>query len=61
MAFCTFGYCFNNRDLLSGVMIHHKLMNDAAFDFLELLLKFVVNRKNFLPVHFKDLAEAEVY
>ena len=42
-------------------MIHHKLMNDAAFDFLELLLKSVVNRKSFLPVHFKDLAEAEVY
>ena len=61
MAFCTFGYCFKNRDLLCGVMIHHKLMNDAAFDFLELLLKSVVNRKNFLPVHFKDLAEAEVY
>jgi hypothetical protein len=42
-------------------MIHHKLMNDGAFDFLELLLKSVVNRKSFLPVHFKDLAEAEVY
>jgi len=42
-------------------MIHHKLMNDAAFDFLELLLESIVNRKNFLSVHFRDLAEAEVY
>ena len=61
MAFCTSGYCFKNRGLLCWVMIHHKLMNDAAFDFLELLLKSAVNRKSFLPVHFRDLAEAEVY
>ncbi len=45
----------------AGPLLHHKLLNDAAFDFLELLLKSAVNRKSFLPVHFKDLAEAEVY
>jgi len=38
-----------------GVMIHHRLMNDAAFDFLELLLKKIAAQKGLQPAHFKEL------
>ena len=40
-----------------GIMIHHQIMNHAAFDFLEILLKGLVNRKKKIQlVNFKDLA-----
>jgi len=38
-----------------GIMIHHQRMNDAAFDFLEMLLKSMVRHKAFQLVHFKHL------
>ena len=42
-------------------MIHHQLMNDAAFDFLEAFLRLLVKRKGLYPVHFKDLVDSKVY
>ncbi len=41
------GYC--------GIMIHHQMMNHAAFDFLEILLKALVNHKKIHLFNFKDL------
>ena len=38
-----------------GIMIHHQRMNDAAFDYLEILLKALVKHRELEPVHFKDL------
>jgi peptidoglycan/xylan/chitin deacetylase (PgdA/CDA1 family) len=38
-----------------GIMIHHQLMNPAAFDFLEILLKTFTNQPNIHLVTFKDL------
>ena len=40
---------------LSGVMIHHQMMNDAAFDFLEVLLKALTSYPDVHLVHFKDM------
>jgi peptidoglycan/xylan/chitin deacetylase (PgdA/CDA1 family) len=40
-----------------GIMIHHRLMNDAAFDFLELLLKIIAAQKGLQPANFKELIE----
>lgn len=45
----------------SGIMIHHQLMNDAAYDFLEILLKALINRKKIQLVNFKDLADLKVF
>ena len=42
-----------------GIMIHHRMMNDAAFDFLEILLKKLVENPYLRLVHFKDLAEKQ--
>ncbi|MCP4686988.1 MAG: polysaccharide deacetylase family protein [Desulfobacterales bacterium] len=42
---------------LIGVMIHHQRMNDAAFDFLELLIRELTRPRDFHPVTLKDLAE----
>jgi peptidoglycan/xylan/chitin deacetylase (PgdA/CDA1 family) len=44
----------------SGIMIHHQLMNDAAFDYLEILLKILTNRKKIQLINFKDLADFKV-
>jgi hypothetical protein len=44
-----------------GIMIHHQLMNAAAFDFLERLLKSLLNHKNLQAVHFRDLVEAKIF
>jgi hypothetical protein len=41
-------------------MIHHRMMNDAAFDFMEILLKALAESPNLQPVHFRDLAENRV-
>jgi hypothetical protein len=38
-----------------GIMIHHQRMNDAAFDFLELLMQAFSHYKNLCLVHLKDL------
>ena len=43
-----------------GIMIHHRMMNGAAFDFMELLLKKLVENPKLQPVHFRDLAESKV-
>ena len=46
------GYC--------GVMIHHQLMNAAAFDFLELLLKALTKNPAIQILNFKDLASRKI-
>ncbi len=43
-----------------GIMIHHRMMNDAAFDFMEILLKALTESPDLQPVHFRDLAENRV-
>ena len=46
------------RALLSGfcgIMIHHQRMNQAAFEFLEVLLGVFSGCRDFSVVHFKDL------
>jgi peptidoglycan/xylan/chitin deacetylase (PgdA/CDA1 family) len=40
-----------------GFMIHHQRMNDAAFDFLEILLKLLAMRREVQLVHFKELID----
>lgn len=40
-----------------GIMIHHKRMNDSAFDFLGLLLKELARHNHFYLVNLKDLAK----
>ena len=47
------GYC--------GIMIHHQMMNDAAFDFLEILLKMLVNHPTIRLVNFQDLVSQKGY
>lgn len=44
-----------------GIMIHHRMMNDAAFDFMQILLKALVGSPALQPVHFKDLAENRLF
>jgi hypothetical protein len=41
---------------LCGIMIHHQRMNEAAFDFLEMLLGIIVKRKEIQLVNYRDLA-----
>jgi len=43
-----------------GIMIHHRMMNGAAFDFLEILLMALVKNHEMQLVHFRDLAENRV-
>jgi peptidoglycan/xylan/chitin deacetylase (PgdA/CDA1 family) len=40
-----------------GIMIHHQMMNKAAFDFLEVLLKTLINQKNMQIVNIRHLVE----
>jgi peptidoglycan/xylan/chitin deacetylase (PgdA/CDA1 family) len=42
-----------------GIMIHHRKMNKAAFDFLEILLKILKRHKRIRLVNFKNLAETQ--
>lgn len=42
-----------------GIMIHHQRMNDAAFAFLELLLRNLSGRKRLQLVNLKDLCDAD--
>jgi hypothetical protein len=37
-------------------MIHHQMMNAAAFEFIEILLKTLVKSHKLQPLHFRDLA-----
>ena len=39
-----------------GIMIHHQRMNEAAFDFLEMLIRILVKRRDLQLVSYKDLA-----
>jgi hypothetical protein len=41
---------------ICGIMIHHQLMNAAAFEFLEVLLTSIVNQKGVAPTDFRGLA-----
>ena len=43
-----------------GIMIHHRMMNGAAFDFIEILIKTLVENPVLQPVHFRDLAQSRV-
>ena len=43
-----------------GIMIHHQLMNDAAFGFLEILLKALKNQNHMQLVHLGDLAKIKI-
>jgi len=45
----SYGYC--------GIMLHHKYMNDNAFDFLELFLNITGRYKNIRPANLKTMAE----
>ena len=40
---------------ICGIMIHHQLMTDAAFEFLEVLLTSIVNQKGVLLTDFRGL------
>ena len=42
-----------------GFMIHHQKMNNAAFDFLEMLLKLLAERRKLDLVHFKELIDRD--
>jgi hypothetical protein len=48
------------RSGFCGIMIHHQRMNDAAFDFLDMLLKNLKDRKDLQFVDFKDMAEGKI-
>jgi len=41
-----------------GIMIHHRVMTDAAFGFLDRFLKAVAGRRRLVPVTFRELAES---
>jgi peptidoglycan/xylan/chitin deacetylase (PgdA/CDA1 family) len=38
-----------------GIMIHHQRMNEAAFDFLEMLIRILVKRRELQLVNYRDL------
>jgi hypothetical protein len=42
-----------------GIMIHHQMMNEPAFDFIEHLLKMAGNRKGIHIVDFRDLVKGK--
>ena len=42
-----------------GIMIHHRKMNTAAFDFLEILLKILKKHKRIQLLNFKNLDETQ--
>jgi len=43
-----------------GIMIHHQRMNSAAFEFLELLLRALLQRKELHLVHFGHLVQPDL-
>ncbi len=42
-----------------GIMIHHRMMNGAAFDFIEVLIKKLVESQNLQPVNFRDMTKTQ--
>jgi len=44
-----------------GIMIHHQMMNAAAFDFLKVLLKALKKNPKLQLTHFKDLAGKKIF
>jgi hypothetical protein len=44
-----------------GIMIHHRRMNAAAFDFLEALMKILNRNERIRCVNFKDLVETKMF
>ncbi len=38
-----------------GIMIHHRVMTDAAFGFLDMLLRVVAGRRRLVPATFREL------
>jgi len=42
-----------------GIMIHHQRMNEAAFDFLEILLMALVRNKKLNLVHFEEYTASQ--
>ncbi len=40
---------------VSGIMIHHQIMNDEAFRFLDILLQKISETPFIQPVHFKEI------
>ena len=42
-----------------GIMLHHQLMNEAAFVFLDLLLTYIKSQSNVSPVTFRELLTAD--
>ncbi len=49
-------YLFSGR---CGIMIHHRKMNAAAFDFLEIRLKILKRHKRIRLLNFKDLVKTQ--
>jgi hypothetical protein len=45
---------------MGGIMVHHQLMNDQAFVFLEHLLKVFAHKTDIKTFHLKDLAENNI-
>jgi len=41
----------------SGIMIHHQRMNQAAFDFLCLLLQIITSHQSLSPVRFQEMTD----
>jgi hypothetical protein len=39
-----------------GIMIHHQRMNAVAFDFLEMIIRVLVGRRELQLVNYRDLA-----
>ena len=53
-----------NRAISSGfcgIMIHHQRMNEAAFGFVEMLLKMLLKKKDLRLVNFRDLVESKIF
>lgn len=44
-----------------GIMLHHQLMNAAAFDFLEILLKALTKNPAIQILNFKDLVSRKIF
>jgi hypothetical protein len=42
-----------------GIMIHHRVMTDAAFDFLHMLLRNIAARRRLIPATFRELVDDE--
>lgn len=43
---------------ICGIMIHHQRMNDAAFEFLKILMEIMMQHPRILSMHFKNMLHA---